>query len=133
MDAGESRLKPLERLADNGYGGFTLDGGYAIDVLPDRLPPAPWHNILANDAGGMLVSDRGGFCFWRGNSTSGRLTPYDGFRAGKGLSLTLMDAARGEALSLLPGARLRTSFRVVHGGAPVDASGAGRGADRRDR
>lgn len=114
MEAGESLLKPQKRLADNGYGGFTLDGGYAIDILPDRLPPAPWHNILANDAGGMLVSERGGFCFWRGNSYSGRLTPYDGFRAGKGLSLTLMDADRGEALSLLPGARPRTPFRVVH-------------------
>ena len=116
MDAGESRLKPQERLADNGYGGFTFDGGYAIDVLPDRLPPAPWHNILANDAGGMLVSERGGFCFWRGNSTSGRLTPYDGdvFFSGKGLNLTLTDPARGEALILLPGARFRMPFRVVH-------------------
>ena len=116
MDAGESLLKPRERLADNGCGGFTPDGGYAIDVLPDRLPPAPWHNILANDAGGMLVSERGGFCFWRGNSYSGRLTPYGGdvFREGKGLGLTLIDPARGEALSLLPGPRPRTPFRVVH-------------------
>jgi cyclic beta-1,2-glucan synthetase len=75
MKAGENRLPPLPRLANNGYGGFA-DDGYAIDVLPNRLPPAPWCNILANEAGGMLLSERGGGFFWQGNSRGGRLTPY---------------------------------------------------------
>ncbi|MBR2796588.1 MAG: hypothetical protein IKE17_02430 [Clostridia bacterium] len=120
LDLGESRLKPLSRLADNGFGGFAEDGAYVIDVLPDRLPPAPWCNILANDAGGMLLSERGGGFFWRGNSRSGRLTPYgnDSLREGWGLSLELVDDAGGGALSLLPGERPATAFRVTH--SPVD-------------
>ena len=101
---------------DNGYGGFLGAEGYAIDLLPDRLPPAPWCNILANDAGGMLLSERGGGFFWQGNSRSGRLTPYgnDGLWEGWGLMLFLVDDARREALPLLPGERLRTCFRVIH-------------------
>ena len=116
MDAGDGMLKSQRRLAENGYGGFTGDGGYAVDVLPDRLPPAPWCNILANDAGGMLLSERGGGFFWRGNSRSGRLTPYgnDALREGWGLALRLVDDGRSDALELLPGERPRAPFRVVH-------------------
>ena len=115
MKAGENRLPPLPRLANNGYGGFA-DDGYAIDVLPNRLPPAPWCNILANEAGGMLLSERGGGFFWQGNSCSGRLTPYgnDALWEGWGLTLCLVDDARGEALPLLPGDRPLAAFRVVH-------------------
>ena len=116
MDPGKSRLAPMEKLADNGFGGFTGEGGYAVDLGPDRLPPAPWCNILANDAGGMLLSERGGGFFWQGNSRSGRLTPYgnDGLCEGWGLGLVLMEDAGGGALSLLPGRRPATAFRAVH-------------------
>ena len=116
MDVGENRLQPLPRRANNGYGGFTDDGGYAIDVTPERLPPRPWCNILANDAGGMLLSERGGGFFWCGNSRSGRLTAYgnDALCEGWGLRLALVDALRGEALSLLPGNRPQTPFRIIH-------------------
>jgi cyclic beta-1,2-glucan synthetase len=104
MDPGQSRLAPMEKLADNGFGGFIEGGGYAVDLSPDRLPPAPWCNILANDAGGMLLSERGGGFFWQGNSRSGRLTPYgnDGLCEGWGLRLVLTEDAGGGALSLLP-------------------------------
>jgi len=116
MDVGEGRLPGLPRLADNGCGGFVEGNAYAIDVLPDRLPPAPWCNLLANEAGGMLLSERGGGFFWQGNSRSGRLTPYgnDALYEGWGLALSLVDEARGEAVSLLPGARPAVPFRVVH-------------------
>ena len=57
MDAGENRLQPMSRRVDNGFGGFADEGAYVIDVLPERLPPRPWCNILANDAGGMLLSE----------------------------------------------------------------------------
>ena len=115
MDPGESRLEAVDRLADNGFGGFDGDG-YLIDVLPEDLPPAPWCNILANERGGMLLSERGGGFFWAGNSRSGRLTPYgnDGLREGWGLMLYLADDARGELLRLLPGERPQAPFRVRH-------------------
>ena len=116
MNAGENRLPPLSKRADNGFGGFTDDGAYAIDVLPERLPPRPWCNLLANDAGGMLLSERGGGFFWCGNSRSGRLTAYgnDALCEGWGLELALVDELRGEALSLLPGKRPHVPFRVIH-------------------
>ena len=116
MDAGENRLQPMSRRVDNGFGGFADDGAYVIDVLPERLPPRPWCNILANDVGGMLLSERGGGFFWCGNSRTGRLTAYgnDALCEGWGLRLALVDALRGEALSLLPGNRPRVPFRVVH-------------------
>ena len=117
MDIGASALEPASRLADNGYGGFLPDERYEIDVAPGRLPPAPWCDLLANDAGGLLLSERGGGFFWRGNSRSGRLTPYgnDAQREGWGLMLYLVDEARGEALRLLPGARPDNAFRVRFG------------------
>jgi len=116
MDAGENRLQTLTKRADNGFGGFADDGAYVIDVMPGRLPPRPWCNILANDAGGMLLSERGGGFFWCGNSRSGRLTAYgnDALCEGWGLGLALVDALRGEALSLLPGNRPHAPFRVIH-------------------
>ncbi len=116
MNAGENRLQPLSKRADNGFGGFADDGAYAIDVLPECLPPRPWCNLLANDAGGMLLSERGGGFFWCGNSRTDRLTAYgnDALCEGWGLELALVDALRGEALSLLPGNRPHVPFRVIH-------------------
>ena len=116
MDVGENRLQPLPKRADNGFGGFADDGAYVISVQPERLPPRPWCNILANDAGGMLLSERGGGFFWCGNSRSGRLTAYgnDALCEGWGLELALVDALHGETLSLLPGNRPRVPFRVIH-------------------
>ncbi|MDO4865257.1 MAG: glucoamylase family protein [Clostridia bacterium] len=114
LDIGASTLRRGERLCGNGFGGFLPEGGYAVDVAPDRLPPAPWCNILANDAGGALLSERGGGFFWRGNSRSGRLTPYgnDALWEGWGITLWLLDEARGEALSLLPGVATSMPFEV---------------------
>ena len=45
---------PTERRApcrlDNGFGGLTADGDYEIRVSGDRVPPAPWSNVIANRA-----------------------------------------------------------------------------------
>jgi len=115
MDPGDSLLAPLGKLVDNGYGGF-VGSAYAIDLRPGCLPPAPWCNLLANDAGGMLLSERGGGFFWAGNSRSGRLTPYgnDALWEGWGLALCLVDDARGKVLPLLPGSKPLTAWRVFH-------------------
>ena len=114
IDTGASTLRRGERLGWNGFGGFLPAGGYAVDVAPDRLPPAPWCNLLVNDAGGALLSERGGGFFWSGNSRSGRLTPYgnDALREGWGIGLWLLDEARSEALSLLPGVAPVMPFEV---------------------
>lgn len=118
---GASTLKPQPREADNGFGGFLPDGSYAVDVLPDRLPPAPWCDILAGDDFGMLLSERGGGFCWHGNSREARLTPYgnDALREGWGWMLYLTNPSRGEVVRLLPGDAPEMPFRVTFGAASV--------------
>jgi cyclic beta-1,2-glucan synthetase len=70
-DAGVERLD-----LDNGFGGLTADGDYEIRVLGDRVPPAPWSNVIANRHGGFLVTERGGGFTWAENSYFYRLTPW---------------------------------------------------------
>src|SRR5690606_18768465 len=65
----------------NGYGGFGEDGSeYVIRLEPDgaglRLPPAPWINVVANEAFGFLASETGAGYTWAGNSREHRLTPW---------------------------------------------------------
>jgi cyclic beta-1,2-glucan synthetase len=68
---------PGEPLAfDNGLGGLTSGGAYQIRVRRDRLPPAPWANVIANERGGFLVSERGAGCTWAESSYFYRLTPW---------------------------------------------------------
>ena len=38
----------------NGYGGLTDAGDFEIDVAGERVPPAPWANIIANPADWLL-------------------------------------------------------------------------------
>ncbi len=113
MLTGASALPPAARLMDNGTGGFLPGGGYEIDVRAGALPPAPWCDILANDVAGLMLTERGGGFFWRGNSRTGRLTPWtgDALDEGWGLMLWLTDG-RGEALALLPGKRPALPFRA---------------------
>ncbi|HEX6668862.1 MAG TPA: glucoamylase family protein, partial [Gemmatimonadales bacterium] len=49
---------------DNGYGGPNAEGEYEIRIDDDLLPPAPWANVIANPAGGFLVTERGAGCTW---------------------------------------------------------------------
>ncbi len=60
----------------NGIGRLAADGDYVIQVAGDRLPPAPWANVIANPAGGFLVTERGAGCTWAGSSYFFRLTPW---------------------------------------------------------
>ncbi len=67
---------PIPLAFDNGYGGLTADGDYLIRVHGDRVPPAPWTNVIANPRGGFIVSERGAGFTWAENSYFLRLTPW---------------------------------------------------------
>ena len=117
MDPGANRLPPLRVPGGNGYGGFLADGRYAIDVLPDRVPPAPWSDLLANDHFGMLLTERGGGFVWGENSRSDRLTPFanDVLREGWGWMLYLVDEKTQAYFRLLPGDCPMVPFRATYG------------------
>ncbi len=61
----------------NGLGGFTADGReYVMLLPPDKTPPAPWVNILANPFFGSVVSEAGQAYTWVENAHEHRLTPW---------------------------------------------------------
>jgi cyclic beta-1,2-glucan synthetase len=57
-------------------GSPTPEGDYEIRIDEGRLPPAPWANVIANPAGGFLVTERGAGCTWAASSFFYRLTPW---------------------------------------------------------
>jgi cyclic beta-1,2-glucan synthetase len=69
--------RPGDLLFDNGLGGFSPDGReYVIHLRPGSQTPAPWCNVMANDAFGSLVSESGLGFTWSQNSGENRLTPW---------------------------------------------------------
>ncbi len=117
---------------DNGYGGFAPDADeYVIVVDGDRVPPAPWINVFANELefGGM-VTEAGVGTTWAINSHENRLTTWnnDAVSDGSGEHLYIRDEETGEYWSPTPlpvpdetpvvvrHARGRTVFeRTTHG------------------
>jgi cyclic beta-1,2-glucan synthetase len=89
---------------DNGMGGLTAEDDYWIRVNGDRVPPAPWANVIANPRGGFLVTERGGGVTWAGNSYFFRLTPWhnDPVSDPVGDALYLQDEETGELWSATP-------------------------------
>ncbi|HWH53196.1 MAG TPA: glucoamylase family protein [Gemmatimonadaceae bacterium] len=89
----------------NGYGGLTTAGDYAVDVAGERVPPAPWANIIANPAIGCCVTERGGGFSWAENSYFFRLTPWsnDPVSDPCGEVIYLRDVKTGETWSPTPG------------------------------
>jgi cellobiose phosphorylase len=63
-------------LFENGIGGFNATGTEYI-IHENRVPPAPWCNILANPNFGTLVSEAGPVYTWAENAHSFRLTPWN--------------------------------------------------------
>ena len=98
---------------DNGFGGLTADGDYEIRVRGDRLPPAPWANVIANPHGGFVVTERGGGFTWAENSYFYRLTPWHNDPVSDPASevLYLRDDETGELWSATP-APVRSDARV---------------------
>lgn len=69
--------RPTDLVFDNGYGGFSADGGeYVIYLKPGESTPAPWCNVLANDHFGTIVTEVGGGFTWSENSGENRLTSW---------------------------------------------------------
>ncbi len=102
----------------NGFGGLTPNGDYQIHVGGDRVPPAPWANVVANPHGGFVVTERGGGFSWAENSYFFRLTPWHNDPASDPVSevVYLRDEETGEFWGATPGpVRVDTPFMVRHG------------------
>lgn len=91
-------------LFDNGFGGFNAAGEYEIRVEADVGPPAPWVNVVANERGGFIVSERGAAFTWAGSSYFFRLTPWHNDPVSDPVSdvLYLHDKVSGETWSATP-------------------------------
>ena len=89
----------------NGYGELTETGDYMIDVGGDRVPPAPWANVIANPDIGFCVTERGGGFAWAENSHFFRLTPWsnDPVSDPCGEVLYLKDSDSGDIWTPTPG------------------------------
>ena len=107
----------------NGYGGLTDAGDFEIDVAGERVPPAPWANVIANPSIGFCVTERGGGFAWAENSHFFRLTPWfnDPVSDPCGEVIYLRDADSGVVWTPTPGpgaavgdAHHSPGYRVEH-------------------
>src|SRR5688500_3171782 len=102
----------------NGMGGFNVENEYEIRLTGDRLPPAPWANVVANSAAGFIVSESGTGSTWAENSFFYRLSPWrnDPVRDPAGECLYLRDEASGALWTATPSPiRESTPYTVKHG------------------
>jgi cyclic beta-1,2-glucan synthetase len=76
QERGRGMSTPPRPGAPAPLGTPTRDGDYEICIDDGRLPPAPWANVIANPAGGFLVTERGAGCTWAASSYFYRLTPW---------------------------------------------------------
>jgi cyclic beta-1,2-glucan synthetase len=104
---------------DNGIGGLAADGDYQVYVDGyDRLPPAPWANVVANENGGFITTERGTGFSWAGNSYFYRLTPWhnDPVSDPSSDAIYLRDEESSELWSATPApVDHLASFTVRHG------------------
>ncbi|MEM6287693.1 MAG: glycosyl transferase [Bacteroidota bacterium] len=121
--SGDLALDDTSLRAFNGIGGFSEDGTeYVLHLRPEAdgrptLPPLPWANVIANEEGGFLVSERGTASSWSANSRENRLTPWANDPVeDPGEALYLQDAEAGTLWSPTPGpAPARAPYEVRHG------------------
>ncbi len=89
----------------NGIGGFTSDGReYVITTSKDRITPAPWVNVLANQGFGTVISENGMAYTWAENSHEYRLTPWynDPVTDSSGEAMYIRDEETGHFWSPTP-------------------------------
>ncbi len=119
--AGDGRTaeeEPAPAAPANGFGALAEDGRYVIQVQGDRLPPAPWSNVIANAQGGCLITERGGGFTWALNSQFYRLTPWHNDPVSDTVSevVYLQDEETGDLWSATPGpVRTDIAYTVRHG------------------
>ncbi len=121
---------PAPAVPANGFGSLNADGDYEIEVCGDRIPPAPWSNVIANRHGGFVVTERGGGCTWAGNSYFYRLTPWHNDPVNDPISeiVYLQDAETGKLWCATPGPlREEVPYAIRH------KPGASTFAHERDR
>ena len=109
--------RPGRQAFPNGLGDLGTDDEYEIRVSGDKVPPAPWSNVIANPHGGFVVTERGGGFAWAGNSYFFRLTPWHNDPASDPVSeaVYLHDAETGESWCATPGPiRVDTAYTVRH-------------------
>jgi cyclic beta-1,2-glucan synthetase len=102
---------------DNDIGGLTSDGAYQLRVHGDRVPPAPWANVVANEHAGFVISERGAGCTWVENSYFFRLTPWhnDPVSDPPGEVVYLRDEESGDFWSATPApVRSDRPYTVTH-------------------
>jgi len=102
----------------NGFGRLDAEGDYELQVAGDRIPPAPWSNVIANPHGGFVVTERGGGFTWAENSYFFRLTPWHNDPASDPVSeaVYLRDADTDELWCATPGpVRVEAPYAVRHG------------------
>jgi cyclic beta-1,2-glucan synthetase len=100
---GDRRPTPGAVLS-NGFGRLTAEGDYEIRLAGERVPPAPWVNVVANRRAGFVVSERGTGFTWNESSYFYRLTPWhnDPVSDPPGETIYLRDEANGEVWSATP-------------------------------
>lgn len=124
----EIRVAPVESSTmpeySNRYGGLTNNTDYVIDVAGERVPPAPWANVIANPDAGFCITERGGGYAWAENSHFFRLTPWsnDPVSDPCGEVLYLKDVDSGVVWTPTPGPRaavgderVSPQYTVTHG------------------
>ena len=102
----------------NGLGGLTPDLDYEIRLRRAELPPAPWANVIANPAGGFIVSESGAGPTWAANSFFYRISPWRNDPVGDapGEVLYLRDEDTGEIWTPTPGPiRHASAYTARHG------------------
>jgi cyclic beta-1,2-glucan synthetase len=86
----------------NGFGGFDESGREYVTILNgDRMPPAPWINVIANPSFGFQVSADGSGYTWAENSRENQLTPWsnDPVTDPAGEAIYVRDEITGEVWS----------------------------------
>ena len=61
----------------NGYGGFdAANGEYVIALKAEKMTPAPWVNVIANDSFGFHCAAESSGYTWSGNAKENQLTAW---------------------------------------------------------
>ena len=110
---------PDNIIFNNTYGGYTEDGKeYVVLTSKDKVSPAPWSNIIANDKIGTVTTQGGSAYTWINNAHEYRLTPWYndpvGERAGE--AFYVRDEETGKYWSPMPYPKTSTQpYLTRHG------------------